>query len=271
MNLDIGKLLRLTDTVGIGEEKNFNIRTNVIVRCHETKEIIFTKPNKLILPGAGFLARALFDLPGTEVTPSYNTALNLDNTIYTTVPTGVNKVCLFAVGMDGCGRENSQVAEEDYRKWIDPVTGLVPFQYRPLNKDISDSARKDVYFGRKTLAAYYAYYFKTFDSAPQLMQQFSDGTPIDNTIYSTTSSLPVETIVNMQMSVTPDDCRDSFIQTTGINDARINSISLCTAWAKSINGYNVYQDIRPATKLNFPNECLIDLKKGIDIDYSVYF
>jgi hypothetical protein len=264
--------LDFNDRVGIDkEEKYFNIKTKVVVKCHETGEIIFTKRNKLILPGAGFLARALFDLPGTEITPSYNSALSLDNTIYTTVPTGVNKTALFCVGTDGCGRENSQVEEEDYRKWINPTTGLVPFQYRPLNKDITNSARKDVYFGRKTLASYYAYYFKKFDSNPQLIQQFTDGTPIDNTIYSTTSSLPVETIVNMQMSVTPSDCRDYFIATTGVNDARINTISLCTAWYKEINGYNVYQDIRPVTKLNFPNECLIDLKKGIDIDYSVYF
>jgi len=272
MSLDYLKvLLPLTDTVGIRDEKHFNIRTKVVVKCQETGETIFTESNKLILPGAGFLARAMFDLVGSEITPSYNTALDLDNTVYASIPTSVNKVSLFCVGTDGCGRENSQVFEEDYRKWIDPITGLVPFQYRPLAKDITDSARKEVYFGRKTLDAYYAYYFKKFDSDPQFTQQFTDGTPIDSSIYATTSTLPVETIVNMQMSVTPADCRDNFIASTGINDAKINTISLCTAWAKVIDGYNVYQDIRPVTKLNFPNECLIDLKKGIDIDYSVYF
>ena len=75
----------------------------------------------------------------------------------------------------------------------------------------------------------------------------------------------------MQMSVTVDDCRDYFIKTTGINDARINSISLCVGWKRNINGYPVYQDIKPMTRLNFPNESLIDLRKGIHIDYSVYF
>jgi hypothetical protein len=122
-----------------------------------------------------------------------------------------------------------------------------------------------------TLSKYYAYYFKAFDSAPVLTQQFTDGTAIDGTIYSTTSTFPVQTFVTMGMSITPDDCRDGFIDTTSINDARINTISLCTAWAKTIGGYPVYQDIRPVTKLNFPNECLIDLRKGIDITYSVYF
>lgn len=262
--------LFLDDKVGIQkDEKHFNIKTKIIVSCRETKEVIFTARNKLILPGAGFLARALFDLPGSEITPTYNTALGLDNTIYTSVPTSPNKIFLFCVGTDGCGRENSQVREEDYRKWIDP-SSIVPFQYRPLNKDITTAARS-LYFGRKTLASNYAYYFKAFDSAPQLTQQFVDGSAIDSTIYSTTSNVPVQTLVNMQMSITPDDCRDFFIASTGINDAKVNTISLCTGWAKAFSGFNVYQDIRPVTKLNFPNEALIDLKKGIDINYSMYF
>jgi hypothetical protein len=140
------------------------------------------------------------------------------------------------------------------------------------SSDLTNEQRNNIYFGRKTLSSsYYAYYFKAFDSKPVFTQQFTDGTAIDSTIYSTTSNLAVESIVNMQMSVTPDDCRDYFIETTGVNDARINTISLCTGWAKTIDTYTYYQDIRPVTKLNFPNECLIDLKKGIDIDYSIYF
>lgn len=259
------------DPIGIKDSKeHFNIKTKVIVRCHETKEEIFTTTNKLILPGAGFIARSLFDLPGSEITPTYNTALGLDNTIYSATPQSTNRIYLFCVGTDGCGTENSQVYEEDYRKWIDP-NAIVPFQHMPLAKDLSESARKELYFGRKTTASHYSYYFKKFDSDPQFIQQYTDGTPIDANIYSSTSVLPVETIVQTQMSVTPYDCRDYPIATTGINDARINTISLCTAWVTEIDGFEVYQDIRPVTKLNFPNEALIDLKKGIDIDYSIYF
>jgi len=274
MNIDATQYMihkNLIDGIGIKDDRDhFNIKTKVVVRCSETKEEIFTARNKLILPGAGFIARSLFDFSSSsEITPTYNSALGLDNIAYSTTP-GLNKIYLFCVGTDGCGTQNSQVYEEDYRKWIG-VDSIIPFQYRPVAKDLSDSARKELYFGRKTSASYYSYYFKKFDSDPRLIQQFSDGTPIDSNIYNSTSTLPVQTIAQMQMSVTPYDCRDYFIATTGVNDARINTISLCTAWAKEINGYSVYQDIRPVTKLNFPNEALIDLKKGIDIDYSIYF
>ena len=248
----------------------FNPTGVVTVRDYDTGEIIFTKTNKITLAGAGFMARSMFDLSDPEITPSYNNALVLDNTINTTGPGKTNRTYLFCVGIDGCGRENSQVYAEDYKHWID-ADHIAPFQYRPITKDLTDSQRKSIYMGRKTLASYYAYYFKKFDTDPILSQQFTDGTPIDSTIYSTTSTLEVQTVVTIQMSVTPDDCRDYFIETTGINDARINSISLCTAWYKTIDNFPVYQDIRPITRLNFPNECLIDLNKGITITYLVYF
>ena len=81
-----------------------------------------------------------------------------------------------------------------------------------------------------------------------------------------------ESIVTMQLSISKSDCRDYFINTTGLNDARVNQISLCTAWLKTDGkGNKVYQDIRPVTLLNFPNEPLIDTEKAITISYSVYF
>nr|DAE82478.1 MAG TPA: hypothetical protein [Caudoviricetes sp.] len=245
------------------------LQTKIILTNRDTGEVIFKGKNKLILPGAEFLAMALFDLPDVPLTPSYNTKLNLDNTIYTTTPQDTNKVFLFCVGTDGCGTENSQVYEEDYRKWIQPEA-LVPFQYKPKNKDISGSLRA-VYYGRKTLGDHFAYYFKAFDSKPQLVRQFTNGTSIDSTVYDVTDQTPVETYVSMSMSITKDDCRDYFIKTVGINSARVNTISLCTAWKRVVDGFNYYQDIRPITKLNFPNEPLIDLRKSIDITYQVYF
>lgn len=272
--MDNFKQLNLKDAAGFNDikvlTKRFNPRGVVRAFYTDSGEEIFTKDNKITLAGAGFLSKAMFDLPDPEITPNYNNALNLDNVINTSVPGNTIKTQLFCVGMDGCGRENSQVYDEDYKHWIDE-NAIIPIQYRPVSKDITDEQRKNAYMGRKTLSAFYAYYFKKFDTEPVRTQQFTDGTPIDATIYSSTSVLPVQTVVSMQMSITPDDCRDYFIETTGINDAKINSISLCTAWYKIIDGFPVYQDIRPITRLNFPNECLIDLNKGITIDYSVYF
>ena len=275
------KTTYLQDAINIKESLNNNnwldnlhsgLKTRILFKNPETGEVIFEGHNKLILPGAGLIARKLFDFSDSyEITPSYNTQLNLENTEYSTVDMSKHKVYLWCVGTSGCGSENSQVYDVDYRFWIDE-NSIVPFQYVETDIDVPETLRK-VYYGRKPIdgTKYCAYYFKTFDSDPQLVQQFTDGTPIDSTIYSTTSTLPVETYVTMSMSISKYDCRDYFIATTGINDARINTISLCTAWYKEKYGYKWYQDIRPLTRLNFPNEPLIDLRKGIDIVYEVYF
>lgn len=247
------------------------LKTKIVAWCTDTGEVLFTKHNMVTIAGAAFLARSLFDLPNfTEITPSYNTALNLDNTTITTSITAPNKVYLFCVGYSGCGRENSQVYAEKYASWIPPENGLIPFQYVSIDADLN-SYERTIYFGKKTLSDKIAYYFKKFDSDPVAIQQLTDGTPIDSTIYDMQTSLDAQTIVTMQMSITKSDCRDYFINTTGINDCRVNSISLCTAWAEEIDGQTYYQDIRPATILNFPNEPLIDTEKSITISYSIYF
>ena len=271
------KLITLNDKLSPKEKYMIKpgrskIRTKITAWVTDTGEVLFTRHNILTIAGAGFIARLLFNFAGAsaEVTPSYNNALNLDNTVNTTDIEGDHKCCLFCVGYDGCGRENSQVYAEKYASWISPIDGIVPFQYRAIDDDCNQYERS-VYYGRKTLSNYIAYYFKKFDSDPTLTQQLTDGTPIDSTIYDMQTDLEAETVVTMQLSITRTDCRDYFINTTGINDCRINTISLCTAWKRTIDGYDYYQDIRPLTKLNFPNESLIDLNKSITFSYSIYF
>ena len=249
--------------------------TDIEIRIPETGELVFKGKNKVILPGAGFLARAMFDLPSsTEITPSYNTKLDLENSVYET-PDALNTTILFAVGIGGCGRENSQIYDVDYAKWITPEE-LVPFRYCLSNEDISDSLR-EVYFGRKTIGDRIAYYFKAFENNPTLVQQYVDGTPINSDVYDSSKQEEIETYVDIRLSVTKEDCREFFLATTGINDARINSISLLTAWPKYFEDpstrkqYKYFQSIRPITRLNFSNESLIDLSKGLDIIYHIYF
>lgn len=266
----------------LSSESSMISKTVVTFKNPDTGEVIWKGHNKVIFPGAEFLALSLFDLNDDHITPSYNTELNLDHTIYS-VPRDKNKVYLFCVGTDGCGRENSQVYDVDYRRWIMPKN-LVPFRYQALSKDLSPSLR-NIYFGKQSSSPkstddwyhpdFYAYYFKKFDSEPVFKREWSDGTAVDNTVYTTVTNSEIRAYVTMQMSITKDDCRDYFIQTTGINDARINTMSLCSAWKYEVvdgtKTYDYYQDIRPVTKLNFPNEPLIDLNKGIDITYELYF
>lgn len=229
--------------------------------------------NKVIVPGSILAARKFFpNLVPSVLTPSYNSALGLDGIMSLTNTEEINaSVCLFAVGTDGCGKENSQVIDVDYTKWIDP-SSLVPFKYQPTTSDISADMR-NLYFGRKDISGSgrIAYYFKGFNTTPELHVQYIDGTSMDENLYTTDNAMGGEVYVEMKMSIEPEDCREFFRQTVGLNEANINSISLLTAYPKTMNGYTYYQSIRPMTKYNFSNIPLLDETLGWDIIYDLYF
>lgn len=248
-------------------------KTDIIIKVHGTDTVLFRGHNKVIISGSHFTAMKHFNIKPPIDLPSYNTILGLDE-IVTIEPEKYKKdsaVFLFAVGIDGCGPESSQVFDVDYTKWIMPEN-LVPFRYVFDDNDLSDTLRNK-YFGRKKVKGTdkIAYYFKGFEAEPRMRQQYVDGTPIDENIFNSDNSMDAETYVELNLTITKDDCREFFQATTGINDAKVNTISLLTAVETTINGYKYYQDIRPLTKLNFPNESLIDLTKGIDITYHIYY
>lgn len=247
-------------------------KTDIEIKIAGTNITLFRGHNKVIIPGSYYTACKHFGINPPIKLPTYNTALGLDEIHSLSDAEERNAfVTLFAVGTDGCGPESSQVFDVDYTKWIKPES-LVPFRYVFDDNDLSDPMRKK-YFGRKKVTGTdkTAYYFKAFETIPTMHIQYIDGTPIDNNIFISDNNTDVETYVELKLTITKEDCREFFEATTGINDAKINTISLLTAVPKEINGYTYYQGIRPLTKLNFPNESLIDLTKGIDITYHIYY
>jgi hypothetical protein len=240
----------------------------------ETGEIIFRGKNKVVVAGSAFVLSKVTNVKVKALTPTYNNTLTLNETVndpYT--GEGIRKeeqVWLFAVGTDGNGPEPNQVLPVKYTSWIEPQN-LVPFQFRNLDNDLTTAAREK-YFGKKTTQTKHIYYFKAFESAIESHQQWKDGTPIDENIYLSSREEEVETYAEMFMKITKDDCRDFFKETTSIQDAKVNSISLLTAYKMQHNdGFTYFQDIRPLTKYHFPAEILIDITKGVDIIYQLYF
>lgn len=271
------KIPGLSKCIPISERNNARPTGRVMAKIHGTDIPLFEEwqYNKVILPGSAYTASKWFkNLVIPTKTPTYNSVLGLDKVATVTPEEEINSnyVFLFAVGTDGCGPEASQKYDVDYTKWIAPES-LIPFRYQIYDNDISKSMRTK-YFGRKEMLANdrIAYYFKAFDAEPsELKQLYVDGTPIDQNIYTSDNPMDAETYVELKMSITNRDCRDYFVATTGINDAKVNSISLLSAVPKTIDGYIYYQNIRPVTKLNFNNIPLIDETVGVDITYQIFF
>lgn len=208
------------------------------------------------------------------------------------------RVCLWCVGIDGCGIEASRVFKVHNTKWIAPYgyydyndgtggdntytnidvansTCLIPFKYRTTDADLQTSYRKQ-YFGRTLIGnGAVAYFFKAFDETPKLIRRYADdSTDLVNVtdVWKDKRASEAEVVVQLKMSVTATDCREFFNRNVGTNDSKINTISLCTAIPYlNADGNLEYADIRPFTRFNFPNEALIDYSKGIDITYYLYY
>lgn len=244
--------------------------TKVIVKNLDTGKEQETH-NKVLVAGAQWTASIHWGLDNIIQLPTYNDDLHLDEPAEVASTDNVRKIRLFCCGTNGCGLELSQIYDVDYTKRIQPQY-LIPFRYQDIDNDLTDSMR-DVYFGRKTIdSSIYAYYFKKPNTDPQMYAQYIDGTSLDANLYNSQNRMEAELYVETVLMVTKDDFRDYFINTTGINTARMNQFSLCQAWeVTDPDGHKWYKDITPVTQVNISTESLIDLTKGIEITYQTYY
>lgn len=260
-------------------EKASPQRTSIYLKDHDTGEIEGEFHNKILITGSLLNACYAFGISSSyESIPTYNGDLGLDNSVEaSTTPDNNNIVCLFCVDDSGCGTKPTDVYPVNYTERIEP-TSILPFRYVDNNDDLSEDLRK-YYFGKKTLtdgSNKIAYYFKGFDTSPQLHLRYSDGTQINmEELYYVDTSQMAECYVETRLRINRQDFRDYFDEVLGWEKARISSVSLCWAWYREYeeddNTYKFYQTIRPYTKLNFPMNWLVDLTKAIDIIYRIYY
>lgn len=254
---------------------NSNLYTDILLQDIETGAIIAKSlHNKVILPGGSLILQKLFDIDDKEIIwPTYNEMLGIPDMFdcsgfpnYADRLVNDQRVCLFCVGTNGCGTEGSQVFAVDYNSWITPES-IIPFRYVLPDNDLTDMR---MYAGRTLINdEYIAYYFKRFSAGPTFNQVYTDGTEIDRNVVNNNND--VESYVEVILTINKDECREFFVATTGIDECRFNSISLCYA-TKFVteSGVENYKNIRPLTRLNIPNEYLIDATKGVNIIYHVY-
>jgi len=260
-------------------------RTKVTLINHDTGEVLGTYENKLAISGSQFNAMKAFGLQVAGVDfPSYNDEMKLDNTT-TAEPKNDKIVCLFCVSDTGCGSTPKDVKVASYTDRINPApenpsnvrefdsSMIMPFRFVDKDKDLNDDLRK-YYFGRKTfnILNKIGYYFKGFDTEPQLYVRYADGTPISPEMYNVHSEQTAECFIQTRLRITTLDFRDYFEQVLGWDKARISSLSLCYAWYDdTIDKYKYYQDITPYSILYFSYQWLVDANVAIDVLYDIYY
>ena len=287
------------------------VNSKVNIYNDATGELIFEGHNKTVIAGSALTAMKLFNLDRNclDATPTYDTILGLDNgangTTYPTIVIKDNdnsvvgsmhdetqrKIIGFCVGQGGAGLDISDVFDVKYCSWIYP-DNLIPFRYPLQNADDVDEV---MYKGRKALTLAdgsnrNAYYFKAFSNTPKLIQNyvstigtFSDSVSASNVYENIASADKAQSYVELHLKITKDDCRDFFIAHKGIENAKINQISLVSAWTKEVEvtkldalgnmttkTYEYFQDIRPFSVINIPNEIISNHEKSLSIIYTLY-
>lgn len=296
-------IITLKDNAGIQDNlinlsgKGGITKTKIIMKDHDTGEILGEYENKILVPGGQVSACKQFGISPVVNLPTYNEALGLENSLPAypaTQPYNEPITCLWCAGISGAGNtgEIFTVANTNrisplyttdtnlVEKYID----IVPFQYCTPDNDLTEDQRQ-IYFGRKIVAPEsererIVYFFKAFDTDPQLHVRYLDGTEVTERMYEIDSSQNVEVYVEMRLAISRTDFREYFDQVVGWDNAYVNTISLLTAWyddtlsesesSDSLN-YKWYQDILPFSKFNFDNEKLTNLNRAIDFNYQVYY
>ena len=267
-------------------------RTRITITDHDTGEVLGEYENKIVITGSMFSGCKTFGIDSGLILPSYNDDMIFDNDQESpTEDRDLKKsiVQLFCIGDDGCGAtqrdvkvcnftDRIQPLKEEDLKAADPKTTCVgkmyPFRYQDLDDDLPVELRAD-YFGRRTYSTVgsgkIGYFFKKFDTTPELHVMYTDGTQVESDMYENNTDQIAECYVETRLRITRNDFRDFFEEVIGWENARISSLSLCYAWEYIGEDYSYYQDIYPYTKLNFPVEFLVNLDKAIDFNYQVFY
>ena len=315
------KILYLRDNIRPQEEENVQIHitggSSISSKLEffndDTGEQIWEPlHNKTVIAGAGLTLQKLFGFDRSVLnnTPTYDQVMNLDDAAnYSAYPTisvtnpatgevigsipdeSQRTIIGFCLGSAGAGIEATNVFPELYAYWIKPDV-MVPFRY-PLES--ADDVDEDIYKGKKTITlsngqVRCAYYFKTFANTPNLVQNyvstigvFDDLVTPSKVYESTASADKAQSFVELHLKVTKADCREFFIAHNGLDQSKINQISLVSGWKKNVTRqklnssgvvtsgeYEVFQQVRPFSICNFPTEILSDREKAISIIYTLY-
>lgn len=307
------RVLYLPDSCRSNDDVKFDGRINSKIEFFNDRGEMIWEPlhNKTVIAGAGLTLMKLFNLDRAvlENTPTYDSALALDeaaddslypavsilnaeNNVIGSMADETQRIILgFCVGIGGSGLEPSDVFNVPYASWITP-DNLVPFRY-PLES--SDSVDETIYKGKKTITlangqTRCAYYFKSFANTPNLVQNyvstigtFTDSVSAENVYNSSVSADQAQSYVELHLKITKDDCREFFITHNGLEEAKINQLSLVSGWTKTVSktkldasgnfttkDYEILQQVRPFSLCNFPTEILSSREKSLNIIYTLY-
>lgn len=235
-------------------------------------EKIFDEENQIVIGGALFILEKVFGVEPNLYVDYLNNIMGIATDDMSTDLYADTHVCLFGVGVGGCGDSIRSVKDVNFVER--EIFEMVPF--RITDEDLNPSEQKKYFFKMEKDNKTH-YYLKTFEQQPVIKalwkdsdDQDEDGSEVESGVHESTRTEPIETFVEMILKISKKDVRDYFELYGDIEQCRINSIGLFTGAKRNLaDGTTDYQQVKLFSKLNIPNE-MLTLKKDLTIVYRIY-
>jgi len=255
------------------ESKQGNLKTKIIGLDSLTKEVLFETENQIVLGGALFILEKVFNVNSPITVEYLNNIMGIaaENPIEEKYPKNTS-VCLFGVGIGGCGDSSLSVVDVNF--YEREIFDMVPF--RVTDDELNEEDKEKYWFKRKENDGRTSYFLKKFEQDPTIKvlwkdgDEDEDGSEVSSGVHDTARTEPIETFAEMILKITKRDVREYFEINGDIETARINSIGLFTGIKQTLSdGTEDYKQVKLFSKLNIPNEMLVN-NKDMTIIYRIY-
>ena len=186
----------------------------------------------------------------------------------------MNFIFGFMMGDGGAREDNMTAIAPDYKRRT--LFRAVPFRMSNDGTNIPEGK----YYGKVTTFAggskmdpVTSYFVKRFDAPnPRIIHTWVTDNPneisiVDDSVFASTSSIPIESYVEINMSVTHEDGRGFFTSTQA--SPRINEFGLVSGWFNPAPRKLDYESIRLFTHFTRPSIALTD-GDSIEAVYRLY-
>lgn len=265
------KALRGKVTMGYG------LQTDPITGISSLNEVVLEDDNEIVLGGTLFALEKLFN-----VSADLNVAYLNDIMGFGIDGPAINEkypkdtgLCLFNVGLGGCGDSYSDVKVVlQQRRQID---SMIPFRVVDEPFEPGSEQAGKYWMMVQNSDGKYCYYGKSFTKSPTIKALWKDaskngedGSPVVESDYNSVKDIPIETFAEAILTIEPTDLREYFELYSNITSARFNSIGLCSG-IKSVcaDGRPEYKQVKQFSILNFSNE-MLHMNKDLVTIYRIY-
>ena len=288
----IEKLSQPVNKIRTRVQWGYDLTEDPVTGISQLGEIIGESENTVILGGKLYMLERIFGVMANTKVDFLNNFLfdgsdgNFPAANLGTLNTYANdhKICLFNVGIGGCGSAYTDITSIKIQDRI--VPGMIPFRVTPTMLT-GEEANKYAFVRQVTTdeGVFYEYYLKRFDKDPAVYALWkdtadgSDGTVVSSEAYADMRADQIEVFVEIVLTISSTDLREFFSVYAGLSEnigpehARFNTLGLCSGTPVStiFKGTNIteYNQVLQETILTFGNE-LLHMDKDLKYIYRLY-